>query len=251
MVALTFAVVVATIVLHGFTLAPLARVLGLRTAERPGILIVGGSRWATALAAKLKDIEIPVTIADANWNHLADARQAGLDTFYGDPLSEHSHHNLNTERYNALVAATDNDAYNALVCTDFGPDIGRNNVYEIGGQREQSDRRAMHFTIGGRQLFKPGLDFRELRERHNAGWTFQTTRLTDEFDREAYLTSRAEDARVILWRRPDGTLIFEAGSSGARVQEGDVILSFAPPRQADTPAGRKKKRAETADKEDS
>ena len=249
MVAFTFAVVVATIVLHGFTLAPLARILGLRTAEKPGILIVGGSRWATALAAKLKDIEIPVTIADPNWNHLVDARQAGIETHYGDPLSEHAHHNLDTGRFNALIAATDNEAYNALVCTDFGPEIGRNNVYEIGGRREQSDRRTMNFTIGGWQLFKPGLDFRELRRLHDAGWTVQSTRLTEEFDREAYLASRHPDARVMLWRRPDGSLVFETGSSGAKVQEGDVIISFAPPREADTPDGRKRKRAESAEKE--
>ena len=251
MVAFTFAVVVATIFLHGFTLAPMARLLGLRAADKPGILLVGGSRWVTAFAAKLKDIDVPVTIADSNWNHLIDARQAGLDTHFGDPLSEHAHHHLNIERFNAMIAATDNDAYNALVCTDFGPEIGRKNVYEIGGQREQSGRRAMHFTIGGRQLFKPGLSFLEMRQRHAAGWTFQSTRLTEEFNREAYLASRHPDARVILWRKPDGSLVFEAGSSSAKVQEGDVILSFAPPRQADTAEGRKKKRAETADKEES
>ena len=250
MVAFTFAVVVATILLHGFTLAPLARILGLRMAGKPGILIVGGSRWATALASKLKDMEIPVTVADGNWNHLMEARQAGLETYFGEALSEHAHHNLNVERFNALIAATDNDAYNALVCSDFGPEIGRNNVYEIGGMREQSDRRAMHFTIGGRQLFKPGLDFRELRWRHASGWTFQSTRLTEEFGREAYIASRHEDARVILWRKPDGSLVFESSGKDTKAQEGDVILSFAPPKQADTADGRKRKRAETADRED-
>jgi hypothetical protein len=119
--------------------------------------------------------------------------------------------NLDIGRFNALIATTDNDAYNSLVCTDFGPEIGRNNVYEIGGAREQSDRRAMRVTIGGRQLFRPGLDFRELRERHAAGWTFQTTRLTDEFTADNYFESRPEDARIILWRKPDGTLVFDHG----------------------------------------
>jgi len=235
MVAFTFAVVTATIFLHGFTLSPLARLLGLRMTDKPGILIVGGSRWATALASKLADMKIPVTIADANWNHIADARQAGLDTHYGDALSEHAHHNLNIGRFNALIAATDNDAYNSLVCTDFGPEIGRNNVYEIGGAREQSDRKALRVTIGGRQLFRPGLDLRELRERHAAGWTFQTTRLTDEFTAENYFDSRTEDARILLWRKPDGTLVFDYSrdKNGAAPQQDDVILSFAPQRSSD------------------
>jgi len=246
MVALTFAVVVATIVLHGFSLAPLARILGLRMAEKPGVLIVGGSRWATAFASKLKDMEVPVTIADANWNHLSDARQAGLDTHYGETLSEHAHHHLAIGRFNALVAATDNDAYNALVCTNFGPEIGRNNVYEIGVSREQPDRRALRFTIGGRQLFKPGLGLRDLREKHAAGWTFQSTRLTDEFDYDAYLASSPEEGRVILWRKPDGSLVFETNSDGEKAQEDDVILRFAPPDAAET---RQKERAKMAESE--
>lgn len=250
MVAFTFAVVTATIFLHGFTLAPLARVLGLRMTDKPGILIVGGSRWATALASKLTDMKVPVTIADANWNHVAEARQAGLDTHYGDPLSEHAHHNLNIGRFNALIAATDNEAYNSLVCTDFGPEIGRNNVYEIGGAREQPGRRALRVTIGGRQLFSPGLDFRDLRERHAAGWTFQTTRLTAEFTAEAYFESRPEDARIILWRKPDGTLVFDYGreKNGAAPQQEDVILSFAPPRPSDTAETRKNSKRAEAEK---
>jgi NhaP-type Na+/H+ or K+/H+ antiporter len=237
MVAFTFAVVVSTIFLHGFTLSPLARILGLRSAEKPGILIVGGSRWATGLASKLKDLEIPVTIADPNWNHLSDARQSGIDTHFGEPLSEHAHHHLDIGRFNAMIAATDNDAYNALVCTDFGPELGRNNVYETG-VRDQSERRALNFTIGGRQLFKPGLSFRTLRDRYLSGWTFQSTRLTEEFDWQTYVESRLEEARIILWRKPDGSLVFETNSNGTQPQKGDVILSFAPSRQAEAARGK-------------
>ncbi|TCD15224.1 cation:proton antiporter [Oricola cellulosilytica] len=234
MVAFTFAVVVATIFLHGFTLGPLARLLDLRTAETPGILIVGGYQWTTALARKLQDMKIPVTIADPNWNHLSEARQAGIETHFGEPLSEHAHHNLNIGRFGALVAATDNDAYNALICTDFGPEIGRNNVYQIGDTSEQSERRSLNFTIGGKQFFQPGMTHRQIRQRHNAGWTFQTTRLTEEFDRDAYMASRLKDTRIILWRKPDGTMIFEANCNGAKPQKEDQVLSFGPAKQPET-----------------
>lgn len=237
MVAFTFAVVTATVILHGFTLGPLARILDLRMTAKPGLLIVGGSRWATALGSRLKDMEVPVTIVDSNWNHLIDARQAGLDTHYGDALSEHAHHNIGIGRFDALIAATDNDAYNALVCTDFGPEIGRNNVYEIG-VREPSERRALRFTIGGRQLFHPGLDFREIRDLYASGWTFQTTRLTDEFTVDDYRARRSEDARTVLWRKPDGALVFDTRKGDTAPQENDVILSFAPPRP--TEAGNRK-----------
>ena len=38
-----------------------------------------------------------------------------------------------------MVAATDNDAYNALVCTDFGAEIGRSEVFQIGNGRALSN----------------------------------------------------------------------------------------------------------------
>ncbi|MEC7256227.1 MAG: cation:proton antiporter, partial [Pseudomonadota bacterium] len=60
---LAFALVAATVVVHGFTLGPLARALGLTGAQRPGILLVGGSRWSTALAEAIKRTETPVLIA--------------------------------------------------------------------------------------------------------------------------------------------------------------------------------------------
>ncbi len=120
MIAYTFAVVAATIILHGFSLPILARVLNLSSSAKPGILIVGGSRWSTALAEKLQSMEIPVLIADDNWNHLINARAANIPTYFGDVLSEHAHHEINMSTWGAVITATDNDAYNALVCTEFG-----------------------------------------------------------------------------------------------------------------------------------
>ncbi|MEQ8399512.1 MAG: sodium:proton antiporter [Roseitalea porphyridii] len=237
MIAYTFAVVVASIVLHGFSLGPLSRRLGLRSTEEPGLLIVGGSRWATALAGKLDEMDVPVRISDPNWNHLSDARFAGIPVHYGEILSEHAHHHLDLNRYGALLAASDNDAYNALVCTDFGPDIGRTNIFQIGDMKQQSERQAMSFTLGGRQLFEPGLDLFELNRRMREGWTFQSTRLTDEFTHERFVETRARDTRVILWRKPGGRLVFSAASGNQKPQKNDVILSFAPPRpKKDVPA---------------
>ena len=40
---LAFVLVAVTVVLHGFTLKPFARFLGLTEADSPGVLIVGGS----------------------------------------------------------------------------------------------------------------------------------------------------------------------------------------------------------------
>ena len=233
MIAYTFALVAVTILLHGFTLGPLARALDLRSADRPGILFVGASRFTIAFARRLKAQDVPVLIADANWSRISEARLAELEVWYGEILSEAAHHNLNLSRFDHMVAATDNDAYNALVCTDFGPEIGRSEVFQIG-KIEGSDRRSMNFTIGGQPLFQPPKTFTELRDLVVDGWNFQATRLTEEFDYERFSASRPEGTHVILWIRPSGNLLFASNEGSGEPGEGDTIISFGPkPPQRD------------------
>jgi NhaP-type Na+/H+ or K+/H+ antiporter len=228
MVAFTFAVVVTTIVLHGFTLAPLASFLGLKKASKPGILIVGGSRWSTALAVKLKEAEVPVMLADQNWNHLAEARLANIPVYFGEVLSEAAHHSIDPKRFSNLIATGDNDAYNALVCTDFGPELGRSHVFQIGRVDEKA-RQALSFTLGGRSLTKEPVSFLDLREKLLQGWTFQLTRLTDEFSWEDYKATRPDGAMILLWVKPSGAISFATAASNSPGQN-DRILSFAQPK---------------------
>ena len=229
MIAYTFAIVVATILLHGFSLGPLARILDLKSAARPGFLVVGGSSWATAFAKKMAEINVPVTITDRNWRAIKEARQEGVDTFFGDPLSEHAHHELELNRYAFLIAATQNDAYNALVCTDFGPEIGRNNVFQIGGESAKPEKHQLAFTIGGRPLFDPPLEFFELQGLMRRDWRFKSTRLTDEFTWADLMAQKDEEARLLFWVEQDGDVVFPDLEGDGEAGEGDIVVQFAPP----------------------
>ncbi|TFF18727.1 sodium:proton antiporter [Jiella endophytica] len=234
MVAYTFAVVAATIILHGFSLRPLAQLLDLRVTNRPGILIVGASRFSIALARRLKAQEVPVLIADANWSHVSEARLAEVDVWFGEILSEEAHHSLDLSRFDHMIAATDNDAYNALVCTDFGAEIGRSEVFQIGStagsQQTSGARHAMHFTIGGMPLFKPPRSYNDLRDNVIDGWTFQATRLTAEFRLEQFHESRPEGTLPVLWIKPSHEIVFAVGEGAGEPATGDTIISFGPPR---------------------
>lgn len=231
MVAYTFAVVVATVFAHGFTLAPLASRLGLTSATKPGLLIVGGSPVTAALATTLKEAEIPVMIADTAWSRLREARLAEIPVYFGEVLSEDAHYELDVKRFAAVIATTSNDAYNALVCTNLGPEIGRANVFEIPTIREQAERKSLSFTLGGRPLtHNPELRSLDFQLEHIRGWGFQTTRITEEFSYRQYLDSRAEGARVLLWRKPSGKLVFRAATEKSNPEAGDLVISFAPPR---------------------
>ena len=226
--ALTFAVVASTILLHGFSLAPLASAFGLKSAEKPGIMIVGGSDWSNALAQKLNDMEMPVLVVDSNYNHIKRSRLNDIPVFFGEVLSEDAHHSITLNRYSHLIAATDNDAYNSLVCSEFGPELGRSHVFQIGSLRDENERQALSVTVGGRPLFKPGREYSELRHQTWNGWVFQSTRLTEEFDYNSYLDTRTENTTLLLWVKPNGNILFKEGKHDSTPTTGDILLAFGP-----------------------
>ncbi len=229
LVALTFAVVVITVCLHGFTLGPLAKLLDLRASAAEGVLIVGGSPWTTALAEQLAAMDLPVLIADRNWNHLREPRYQGLDVYYGEILSDRAEHHIDLNRFGYLIAATDNDDYNALLCTDFGPEFGRGNVFQIGrpaGAREE-DRHSLAVTLGGRPLLEDVGGHATLNARVAAGWGFRKTTLSRDFDEQTLRSQSEKDGRLLLARR-GSRLLWLTGSEPPALDRDDVVLSFGP-----------------------
>lgn len=177
---LAFALVAATVVLHGFTLTPLARWLGLADGETPGVLLIGGSRLSTAFAEALAKAEVPVLIADPNHSHLARARAAGIATFYGDILGEAAENSVEFLSFRVVVALTDNDAYNTLVTTDLAPEFGRDNVWQLERARDAASRHALPAQLGGRRI-GAGRGYGAYEQLLRDGWTFRVTRISEEF----------------------------------------------------------------------
>ncbi len=224
---LTFAVVLVTVIAHGFSIRPLAALLGIGGSASSGVLIVGGSPFAVAFGKALLDLEVPVTIADRNWRRLRHAREANVPTFWGEILSEVAEHHLPFNQFGALFAITDNDDYNALVCTNFGPEFGRGNVYEVGREESSKSRHSLVVTLGGRPFLPDCGGFDALDARMQAGWVFRSTRLTEEFDAEAFQTQAPEgQVSVAVMRRK--RLNWLTGMP-FEFETDDVVLSFAPP----------------------
>lgn len=228
---LTFALVFATVCAHGFSLSWLAKKLDLSIGEEPGILLVGSNDFTVAFASKLKQLGYPVLVADSSWERLRVARRAEVDVYHGEVLAEQTEYHLDLTPYEYVIAATELDAYNALVCTAFLQDMGRNNVFQLS-IRDQEDSREdvdeiMH-TVRGRMLFKKGITWEFLHHKMEHGYTISNTKITDEYTYKTYLEEKSDDSLLLAVSKQGKALSFFAHDQEINVNAGDTVLSLQP-----------------------
>ncbi|MCF3973759.1 cation:proton antiporter [Paracoccus salsus] len=227
---LAFVLVLVTVVLHGFTLAPFARRLGLTSGEKPGLLIVGGSLFATGLAKALEKADVNVLVTDANRDHLRTARAAGIQTFYGDILGEAAENSVEFIVYGSILAASDNDAYNTLVATDLGPEFGRENIWQLARHKEEQARHSLPVQLGG-QTIDGNRTLARYLELLGEGWIFRTTRLTEEYGLDDWRTAR--EGAIPLAVVQNGDIWFVGEEDDLIDKPGIRIVSMLPPEVAD------------------
>ncbi|HEY9039413.1 MAG TPA: sodium:proton antiporter [Roseovarius sp.] len=226
---LAFALVAATVVLHGFTLRPMARALGLAGAHVPGVIFVGGSRFAAAFAAALQEEEVPVLIADANRARLRSAREQGLPIFVGDILSDGAEHGVEFISFGRVVATSDNDAYNTLVATDLGPEFGREHVYQLKRAKQEQTRHALPATLGGRSI-AGGLRYLELARHMQEGWEVRATNITEEYGVDDWRADNP-DSVPLAELTPGRNMRIIAGDAEIKAGPGMRLLALSPARE--------------------
>jgi len=239
LIGLSFAVVVVTVIAHGFSVNIVARLLGVKGTSRPGLLIVGSTPWTIELAKQMEAIKTPVMIVDSSWQRLGAARREGLPFYHGEILNEATEHNLDLSPFQVLVAATDNEAYNALVCNEFAHEIGRDSVYQLGENSDGENRHALPESIRGRSLFTQGSGVTDVDERQRKGWAFKKTRLSDAFDFEDAQEKLPDSATMLLLVRESGTLRFFTHAAAPEPRAGDTIISFVPPKTQEEQASKR------------
>lgn len=225
--ALTFALVFSTVVFHGFSIRWLAKKLDLAASNRPGVLIVGGNEFTAKLGESLRDDDVETLIVDASWEHLRFARKVGVPTYRGDILSEQTEYSLDFTPYPVMIAATETDAYNALITSNFVPEIGREMLFQTAPY--QSNKNDYHPSLGGIVLFEATTDINELVSRVLRGHIIRKTTITEKFTEEDYKSTRPEESLPLYVKKEDGTIVFYAPKRNVAIKAGDTIVSLTPP----------------------
>ena len=227
LVPLVFGVVIATILAHGFSAKWLARRLGVDPGVDDAVLLVGANGFTVALGEALAAAGLTVTVADTAKFALRAATKRSLATYRGDVLDEMVQHNLDLHRFQQIVAATDNDAYNALVCADLRPELGAERLAQTGHDEEHRSR--------GRVLIEGAPTVDELQARVAAGWTFSRTKLSEKFDDDDHRAQMPDGALRVGVLKPGKRLLFVASEASPAAEPGDMVLTFVPPERPAVP----------------
>jgi NhaP-type Na+/H+ or K+/H+ antiporter len=231
---LVFSLILSTVVLHGFSLGWLARRLDLSAKREGGLIIAGATAWSSGLATALHALEVPVIVADNAWHRLRKARLAGVPVYFGELLSEHAESSLELGAYGSLLAATNNDAYNALVCAHYAPELGRQQVFQLGDQ-ESSESRRPSPAARGRTALSNAIQYEDLQRAWYQGWSFHTTNITEQFTLEQFQASLPEDAIKVLVVGANKEVRLVAAGKSAKAAPGEQVLWFGC-REACTPS---------------
>jgi len=222
--AIVLVVVVATIVVYGATARFTARGLGIAAESPQGALIVGAQDWARDVAAALREAGFRVVLADNRWEHVADARLAGLDAFYGSVLSERALDELDLTGVGRLLALTPNDELNALAAQRFAPIFGSENVFQLAPAGATSEREELPRHLRGRFLFGPDMTYAALTRRFHRDGTLKSTELTEQFGFDDYV-DRYGDSALPLFLVRDGRLSVMATDFKPTAQPGQRVMA--------------------------
>ena len=225
-----FAIVILTVFLHGLSAKILGKKLNLASQNTNGLIIVGASAWALQLVQTLKERDIQAMIVDTNWHRLRKARLADIPVYYGEVLSEETEFALEFNQYNTLLAATDNPAYNALVCSKFAHEFSRERVFQLGTDEEEDpERKRIAAVMQGRTFVDQTLTATEIWHRFAKGWTFRAARIGAAPDTGELVKPANDENNIIIGfiRKDSLTFIDPTSPLKQGGRENDIALFFS------------------------
>ena len=187
LVPLTFSMIIGTVVLQSATARPLARWLGVAAPAPKGFLIVGANSFARAVASELQRHDFRCVLADSNYENIRQARMAGLETFYGNPVSEHADIHLDLSGIGSLLALSHQHNINVIAAINYRADFGASRIFSLANS--DAGRAGKHSASGsfqGERLFAEDVDLQSLMRAIADGQTIKSTTLSEEFDWQTY-----------------------------------------------------------------
>ncbi|MDT0201324.1 cation:proton antiporter [Nocardioides sp. AE5] len=237
MVPLVFIVIVCTVAIYGLGVGRLAERLGLASTTPQGIIFVGGQQWVVDAAKMLEEQGITTLLVSRDYAKLARARMAGLTTETANILSDYAVKDMDLAGMGSLIACTDSDEVNATAAREFAHVLGRAGVYQVRRTEENDVRRDRRRQAAGhlsaQSVFLPSRTHEEMASLVASGMQVKRTRLTEEFDLDAFLAHYGEETVLMFTLRDGEVTVLHSGSKPPR--SGVTVVALVRERDEVTP----------------
>ncbi len=189
LVPLTFVVIIGTVVLQSATAGPIATWLGVSEPDPKGILIIGANNISIAIATQLNQEGFNCLLVDSSWNKISNARMKGLNTYFGEPVSEHAERNLDLIGIGKMIALSSRGSLNTLACMHYRMELGYTSVFALQSSEsgDVTDARKTYSSRSGYLLFGTDITYSSLVGLFSKGWVLSKTGLTETFGYDDYL----------------------------------------------------------------
>jgi NhaP-type Na+/H+ or K+/H+ antiporter len=235
LVPLTFMVIIGTVALYGLTASPIARLFKISQSNPQGVVIAGAHSWARSLAKALQDNGVQVLIVDTNRENILEARMTGIPSFLGNILSREVLEEVEVNGFVRLLALTSNDEVNSLAAIHFAGFLDRKEIFQLSPRsKEKKGRGVVPREMRGRLAFGLEVTFAHLAKRFSQGAVIKTTRLTQEFDFDAFQFLYGMSAIPFFLISETGELVVSTVNIPLTPKPGQLLISLVDPLKEPT-----------------
>jgi len=234
-VPLTFIVIIGTVVFASATARLMATRLGMAEPEARGVLIVGSNDFSRGVAKALKAQGFRAIIADSDYTGIRQARMEGLDTYFGNVVSEEADRKLDLVGVGRLFAMSLHPELNTLATMRYKAEFGAAYVHVVLTPRETmgSDKQRIARHIQGQVMFGEDIHIGDLRALMDQGGEIYSTRLTETFGWEAYKERHADCGHLLFAISPKGVLHVTGPAFAAKPSADWVLIGLYKARLAE------------------
>ena len=228
LVPMVFLIIIATVVVQSLTSAKVAKWLGMRAPAPNGYLIFGGAQFSRMFATELMSHNIPVCLADTNWETIKLARMDGVPTYFGNPMSEHASRNLDLTTFGSVLVMSPYRQLNPLVTYHFEHEMGKGSVLALS--HNETQQRPSHQVSESYSkklgLFAEDVTYGRLAGLTAKGASVKTTSITDTFTYENYQNEYKERCLPLCAIDTDGRLQIFTTSNEVAPKAGWKVISL-------------------------
>lgn len=249
LVPLTFSVIIGTVLLQSFTAGGVAKFLDVAEPPPLGFIIVGANIVGRSIGKALSECGVRVVLADTSREYIQTASGEGLETYLGNPMSEHAERHLNMTGIGRLLALSPYESVNFGAVMHFRRELGNNNIFLIRSQsvwkksssktdratpvddsstyqsaREKTDSRYLPGNNRGQLLFDTEISYQQLHDALLKGGKLIRIVLDQEKDVEEITAKNFEQLIPLFWVDPkDRIHIITASQSNPNISGGVLI----------------------------